>query len=220
MTFEINGGTYTRTTDENGQASFAINLIAGNYTIISRNPVTGESKENKITVLSRFTENNDLTKYFRNASQYVIKVLGDDGEPAAAGEVVTFNINGVFYNRTVNATGHVKLNINLNPGDYIITAEYKGCKISNNIKVLPVLTGKDLTKKYDVAGQFEATLVDGQGNAYANQRIEYNINGVFYYRTTDSNGIARLNINLQPGEYIITSTYGQAAVSNKVTVTA
>ena len=211
---------YTRTTDANGVAPFAISLPAGTYTMITTNPVTGDTKENSITVLSRFVENRDLTKYFRNATQYVLKVLGDDGKPAAAGEVVTFNINGVFYNRTVNATGHVKMNINLNPGNYVITAEYKGCKVSNNIKVLPVLTGKDLTKKFGEPGQFEATLVDGQGKAYANQKISFNINGVFYERTTNANGIAKLNINLQPGVYIITSTYGQASISNKVTVTA
>ena len=220
VTFAINGGSYTRTTDANGVASFAISLPAGTYTMITTNPVTGDTKENSITVLSRFVENRDVTKYFRNATQYVLKVLGDDGKPAAAGEVVTFNINGVFYNRTVNATGHVKMNINLNPGNYVITAEYKGCKVSNNIKVLPVLTGKDLTKKFGEPGQFEATLVDGQGKAYANQKISFNINGVFYERTTNANGIAKLNINLQPGVYIITSTYGQASISNKVTVTA
>ena len=32
VTFAINGGTYTRTTDANGEASFAINLAAGTYT--------------------------------------------------------------------------------------------------------------------------------------------------------------------------------------------
>ena len=46
--------------------------------MVTTNPVTGETKENSITVLSRFAENNDLVKYFRNASQYVVKVLGDD----------------------------------------------------------------------------------------------------------------------------------------------
>ena len=106
------------------------------------------------------------------------------------------------------------------PGDYIITAEYRECKVSNNIKVLPTLTGKDLTKKYGQAGAFEATLVDDQGNPYAGQVVSFNINGVFYNRTTNENGIAKLNINLQPGEYIITSTYGKAVISNKVTVIA
>ena len=46
-----------------------------------------------------------------------------------------------------------------------------------------------------------------------------NINGVFYDRITDNAGIARLNINLMPGEYIITSMYKNgAAISNKITI--
>ena len=112
VTFEINGGTYTRTTNTNGQATFAVNLVPGTYTIKTTNPETKESATNTITVLPRFTEDSDLVKYFRNDSQYVLKVLDDDGNLAKAGEIVTYNINGVFYNRTTNATGHVKLNIN------------------------------------------------------------------------------------------------------------
>ena len=220
VTFTLNGVTYTRTTDTNGKASIGINLDAGNYTILVTNTVTKESKELKINVLSRFAVHNDLTKYFRNASQYIVKILDDEGNPAKAGEVVTFNINGVFYNRTADTNGNVKLNINLNPGDYIITSEYKGCRVSNNIKVLPILTGKDLTKKFGQPNQFEATLVDGQGKAYANQDVIFNINGVFYTRTTDANGVAKLNINLQAGKYIITSYYKEAVTSNTVTVTA
>ena len=220
VSFEINGNVYNRTTDANGTAGMNINLEAGEYTITITNPTTGETKQNTITVLSRFEDANDLVKYFRNESQYVITVLGDDGKIAPNGTVVTFNINGVFYNRTVNESGQVKLTINLNPGDYVITAEYKGCRVSNNITVLPVLTGNNITKKYGEPGAYEATLVDGQGNPFANQTITFNINGVFYNRTTDSNGIAKLNINLMPGEYIITANYGEARISNKVTVTA
>ena len=37
--------------------------------------------------------------------------------------------------------------------------------------------------------------------AFANQIITFNINGVFYDRTTDNEDIARLNINLMAGKY-------------------
>lgn len=220
VTFGLNDISYTRTTDANGKAGMNINLVPGTYSIKTTNPVTNESVTNTITVLPRFTEDSDLVKYFRNDSQYVLKVLDDNGNPAKAGEIVTYNINGVFYNRTTNATGHVKLSINLPPKTYIITAEYKGCKVAHNVTVLPTLTGNDLTKKYGQSGAYEAKLVDGQGKAYANQKIEFNINGVMYQRTTDANGVAKLNINLQAGKYIITASYGQARISNTVTVTA
>ena len=37
---------------------------------------------------------------------------------------------------------------------------------------------------------------------------------------TDENGIAKLNINLMPGEYIITSSYNGANIANKVKIQA
>ena len=217
--FVISGNTYTRTTDDSGKAGMNINLPAGNYSVTVINPVTNETKVYAITVLPRI-ESSDLTKYFKNASQFLVKVFDDEGNPVKAGEVVTFNINGVFYNRTTDNNGMAKLSINLVDGKYTITTEYKGCKAANTIEVLPILTAKDITKKYGQAGAFEATLVDGQGKPYANQQVEFNINGVFYKRTTGSNGVAKLNINLQAGEYIITSSYNGFNIANHVTVTA
>ncbi|MBR0059384.1 MAG: hypothetical protein IJH63_07490, partial [Methanobrevibacter sp.] len=72
---------------------------------------------------------------------------------------------------------------------------------------------------YGTTQAFEATLLNGQGNPKTNEKITFNINGVFYTRTTNTDGIAKLNINLQPGQYIITSQYNDATTSNTVTVT-
>ncbi|ALT69035.1 hypothetical protein [Methanobrevibacter millerae] len=123
-----------------------------------------------------------------------------------------------MYERTSNASGHVKMNINLNPVTYVITANYNGLMASNTIKVLPVLSAKDINMKYRDGTKFEAKLVDGKGNLFAAQKITFNINGVFYERTTDAGGIARLNINLQAGEYIITSTFNGASLANKIII--
>ena len=92
--------------------------------------------------------------------------------------------------------------------------------VSNKVKVLPVLSANDLIKKYGEPKAFEAKLVDGTGKAYVGQNMQFNINGVFYTRVTDGEGIAKLNINLMPGQYIITSMYGYAAISNTVIVTS
>jgi co-chaperonin GroES (HSP10) len=217
--YNINGVMYKKQVGENGVATLNINLAQGNYIITAMNPVTGENCANNVTVLPRIVDNHDITKFYKNGTQYTVKLIGDDGNPVGAGEVVTFNINGVFYNRTTNESGIAKININLQPGDYIITADYKGCKVSNNIKVLPVLSAEDLTKKQGGPEQFIATLLDGQGKPYEGQNVTFNINGVFYNKPTDSNGQAKLNINLNVGEYIITSSYNGTNVANKVTVT-
>ena len=219
--FNINGVMYDRkVSGDKGLARLNINLPAGEYIITAMNPVTGEKAANKITVLATIVENRDLTKYYKNATQYTVKVLGADGKPVAAGETVTFNINGVMYKRTTDASGIAKININLAPSDYIITAEYNGFTVSNNIKVLPVLSAEDITMKYRDGTQFKATLVDGQGKPYAGQSVTFNINGVFYNRSTDSTGTAKLNINLMPGEYIITSSYNGANIANTIKISA
>lgn len=216
--FNINGVYYKRTTDSNGVAKMNINLNPDTYIITAKNPNSGEQYTNKVTVLANMDQNRDLTKYYRNDSQYTIRLLDDEGNPVGANETVVFNINGVFYTRYTNASGVAKLNINLAPGDYILTAEYKGLKTSNKIKVLSILSAEDLKMSYRDGSKFVATLLDGQGHVFAGQNITFNINGVFYTRMTDGNGVARLNINLMSGEYIITSSYDGLNIVNKVTI--
>ena len=221
VTFNINGVMYERkVSGGKGQAKLNINLPAGKYVITATNPKTGENESNNVTVLSNIVENYDLTKYYKNASQYSLRLLDDKGNPVGAGVSVQLNINGVFYTRTSDVNGYVKMNINLPPGTYTVTAEYNGLKASNKIKVLSVLETMDLSMKYGDGSKFEAEILDGQGRPYAGQSVIFNINGVFYTKTTESDGIARLNINLLPGEYIITSSYNGLNAANKVTITA
>lgn len=218
VTFNINGVFYNRTTDSEGYARLNINLNQGEYIITALNTLTGEKHSNTVTVLPSITDNKDITKYYRNATQYSVRLWGYDGKPVGAGEIVTFNINGVFYNRTTDSNGFAKLNINLAPGKYIITAEYNDCKVSNNITVLSTIESSDLQMTYRDGSKFNVTLLDGQGRPSANQNVTFNINGVFYNRISNSDGVASLNINLQKGEYIITSSYNSLNKSNTITI--
>ncbi|WP_407423238.1 hypothetical protein [Methanobrevibacter sp.] len=217
LTFNINGVMYNRKVT-NGVARLNLNLEQGNYILTALNPVTRESVASNITILPKIAQNKDVVKYYRNATQYWVLLIGDDGNPVGAGENVTFNINGVFYTRQTNATGWAKLNLNLQTGDYIITAEYGGCRVANNITIKSVLSASDISMSYRDGTQFKATLLDGQGKLFSGQNIVFNVNGVFYTRQTDNNGVAKLNINLQPGKYIITSTYDELNIANTITI--
>ena len=214
----INGVFYIRTTDANGMAQMNINLPPGTYILTAINPLSGEQHTTTVTVLPNIVENYDVTKYYKNASQYSLRLLDDKGNPVGAGVSIQLNINGVFYTRTSDANGYVKMNINLPPGTYIVTAEYKGLRVSNTINVLTVLEAKDLVMKYHDGSQFKVKVLDGQGRPYAGQTVTYNINGVFYTKISGDDGIAGLTINLPAGEYIITSMYDGLNVANKVTI--
>ena len=218
VSFNINGVFYTRTTNATGWAKLNLNLEKGKYLLTAINPVTGEMMTNNVTIISKIIENNDVVKYYRNGTQFTARILLDDGSYAGAGEEVTFNIHGRLYTRYTDSNGYVKLNINLEPGDYVMTTYYKDCREGNTIKVLPVLSASDLNMKYRDGSKFVAHLLDGQGNPYPNQAVTFNINGVIYNRATDSNGDAKLNINLQRGEYIITSSFNGDSISNKITI--
>ncbi|MBR6023647.1 MAG: peptidase C1 [Methanobrevibacter sp.] len=217
VTFNINGVFYTRTSNEDGIVKLNINLNPGEYILTLINNVTGEKSSNNITVLSKLVENRDLVKYYRNASKYSVKVLDDVGNPLS-GVNVTFNINGVFYQRTTDGNGTASLNINLIPGDYIITAEYGGLRVSNNITVKTILLADDLMMNYQDGSQFIAEVLDDVGMPLADAKVTFNINGVFYNRYSDSGGLAKLNITLMRGEYIITSSFNNLNIANKITI--
>ena len=80
VTFEINNKSYNRTSDENGTAKMTINLEPGNYTI--KTTFNGTTVENTITVLPTLLA-EDLVKYFRNASQFYIKLIDSKGNALA-----------------------------------------------------------------------------------------------------------------------------------------
>ena len=218
VTFNINGVFYTRMTNENGIAKLNLNLAQGKYILTAINPLNNEMASNNITILPTITNNNNVVKYYRNGTKYSVTILEKNGQPVGSGHKVEFNINGVMYYRQTNILGIASLNLNLGPGDYIITAQYEGCKVSNNIKILSTLTANDIVMEYRDGTKFKAYLVDGVGNPAAFEKINFNINGVFYTRTTDENGVARLNINLQTGDYIITSENNGLKISNKIKI--
>ncbi|MFR1958106.1 MAG: PQQ-binding-like beta-propeller repeat protein [Methanobrevibacter smithii] len=222
--FTINGKVHARITDENGTASIAIRLLPGEYKASALFNGTDDydmAAVNASVLVKNTILGNDTTLYFRNGTQYVAKFLDGNGK-ALANTDVKFNINGVFYTRVTDENGIARLNIRLDPASYIITAynPVTGEQKANNITVLPRIIAKDLSMKYLDGSTFNAALVDGQGKAISGVNITFNINGVFYHRTTDVNGVASLNIRLISGVYIITSMYDECWASNKITISA
>ena len=222
--FTINGKVYARITDENGTASIAIRLLPGEYKASALFNGTDDydmAAVNASVLVKNTILGNDTTLYFRNGTQYVAKFLDSNGK-ALANTDVKFNINGVFYTRVTDENGIARLNIRLDPASYIITAynPVTGEQKANEVTVLPRIIAKDLSMKYLDGSTFNAALVDGQGKAISGVNITFNINGVFYHRTTNADGVTKLNIRLMPGEYIITSMYDECWASNKIIISA
>lgn len=167
---------------------------------------------------------NNLTKNYKNSTQFYATIV-DTNNQTLANTTVTFYVNGVYYNRTTDSNGRAKLNINLSPGNYIITSTNT---VTNETRqnIIEVRFGNSIIAynlyKFckDDSRPFHATALDYDGNPLANVTVTFYVNGVYYNRTTEFMGHATLNINLLPGEYNITSTNtvtGQST-SNLITI--
>ena len=214
--FNIHGVFYTKTTNNDGVADLGIMLRPGTYILTAYNPVTGEQQGFNITVKSLIVQ-NDLTKYYMNASKFQATIYDKNGS-LAVNKNVTFNIHGVFYTRTTDENGVVSLGISLRPGEYVITTMYEGLDLGNTVTVLPTLITHDLNMRYMDGSNFTAQTLDGQGNPLANQNVSFNVNGVFYHKVTDDNGFASLTIRLMSGKYIITSSWNDFQTGNNITI--
>ena len=220
--FSINGVNYAKTTDANGTASIGLNLESGAYPVIVA--YNGSANYSKISKNITVTINpsiiaDDLVKMYKNDTKFSAKFLGSDGK-VLADTPIKFNINGVLYSRITNNDGVGSLAINLRPGEYVLTAynPVTGEQQGFNITVKSLIVQNDLTKYYMNASSFQATIYDKNGSLAVGKNVTFNINGVFYTRTTDENGVASLAINLRPGEYIITTIYEELDIGNNVVV--
>lgn len=155
-------------------------------------------------------DSNDVSMYYRNGTRLNV-ALSDSNDNPVSDAVLQVNVNGQSYARMTNEMGRTSLAINLNPGKYLANIHFLGNdKFSSsnktvNIEVLPTIYGNDLVKYYKNASQYYATFRDGTGEVLDYANVTFNINGVFYTRQTDQNGVARLNINLRAGDYILTA---------------
>lgn len=225
--FLINGIYYTRYTDSNGICSININLGASSsaypvqVTFNGNSQYSAKSTTQNIFVYQKNVVLTPITHYVQQYTQFHLKLTDDKGVPIANKDV-TLNINGVSYTRTSNATGVVKLNINLNPNTYQLTYSFPSQNgyfasaqkslnlivnnvVNTNTKLISQSTFVQKTNYYHVK------LTTASGTALSNKQVIITVNGVSYYKTTNANGIASLKINLNRGTYAIVVNYAGAS---------
>lgn len=220
--FIINGKTYAKTTDDNGTVSMGLNLDSKVYTATvsyNESEVYSKISKNVTVTINPTVISEDLVKMYQNDTRFYVKFTDSTGK-ALTKTTVKFNIHGVFYTKKTDKDGVADLGIMLRPGEYILTAynPVTGEEKGFNITVKSLIVQSDLTKYYLNNSKFQATIYDKNGSLAVGKNVTFNINGVFYTKTTDSNGVVSLAINLRPGEYIITTMYEGLAVGNNIVV--
>ncbi len=165
----------------------------------------GDDKYDKSTVNGNITVNKkaatliveDLVKYYKGDEKLTAKLVDGMGNPISDADVV-FNINGKDYIRKTNNEGIASIAINLGAGTYKVVVKYNESSVNVSVTVKSTVLADDLVKMYKNATKFSAKFTDSTGKALVNSDVRFNINGVFYTRTTDAYGVASLAINLRP----------------------
>lgn len=211
----INGVTYNKITNDKGEARLSINLFPGVYNITvlfeDDDNYVKSLNTNKIVVLSKI-----ITKFVDN-NKFIVKLVNDDGTPKTNASLAII-ANGVQYNRITNGSGEARLNVRLNPNNYIFAVTDGLEVVSSSVNVLSTIETSDISMFYKDGTKYSVKLCDLDGNIMPNKNVAITINGVTYNKVTDSNGVAYLNINLNPGTYSVWATYGDKTVCNTVSI--
>ena len=163
----------------------------------------------------------NTTVTYGAGEKLMAKALDSKGNVATSGNI-TFNINGVNYNKSINGSGIAAITINLRTGDYIIRFTYEGNTIS---RVLHVVSGShspnvDLNAvdsvyiepdSYNVRSypitkyalnntDFKFKLIQNNGLPLSDKKIIFVVDFNSVYEVyTDNQGVASFNIDLNEG---------------------
>ncbi|WP_400230112.1 Ig-like domain repeat protein, partial [Methanobrevibacter smithii] len=228
----INGTDYNGTV-VNGTAKVIIpGLDEGSYKVVTF--YTGDNKYDSMVVNGTITVNkntrttlimDDVVKYFGGSQKLIAKLVDGFGNPIV-NATVYFTINGRVYAKITDENGMASMGIGLVPNEYKVSAVFNGtddydmATADATVLVKSTILGNDTTLYFLNGTSYVAKFLDSDGNALANTTVKFNINGVFYTRVTDENGMASLNIRLDPNSYIITAYNPETGEqrANEVTV--
>ena len=234
----INGERIKSKTNENGVARFKIAQNTGKYStyikFFNEDEYYGSSKNTVISVIKGKTyikASNSNTSCPSKAA-IKIKFYNANNQPIK-NTVLYTTINKKTYKKVTNNTGEIALHIQLDPGNYKTMIYYEG---SANLKTaqknitVTVNKGKTNIEGKDASiieyndEYYQVKLTDKNKNPLSGKTVTFNVNNLNLTAKTNSNGIAKVKVNTDPGNYTITykSTsdkyYKSASGSSKLTV--
>ena len=152
---------------------------------------------------------SDVTMYYEDGKK-LSATLTDQNKKPIGNAKLKVSINGKTYTTATNKNGIGQLNLHLKSRTYSVVTSFDGTGIYEKASAKSTVTIKstikcsDFTKYYKNTAQYSATFYDAKGNVLKNTQVSFQINSKAYSSKTDSNGIAKLNINLKPGTFSIT----------------
>lgn len=218
----INGQSFTKTTDKTGKASINLNYKSGTYTVLSicngNSEFEGATAKSTVTIKSTI-KCSDYSKYYKNTGKYSSTFYDKKGK-LLKNTAIKFKLNGKTTSVKTNNKGVATLAINLKPGKYsIVVANPKTTEsLTKTVTIKSLIVTNDLTFNETQKAKFNVKILNSYGKASPNKKVTLKVNGKTYTKTTNKNGIATLDLSLPNGKYTITTQYSDLTVKNKITV--
>lgn len=243
IVFTVNGKSYTRTTDKNGQAKVSLKFAtqktykiqisfaeSDDYLASAKTSsiiVKYSSKTAKLTVPT-------VTIPPKTSKSYKV-TLKDVGGKGIAKQKITVKINGKTYTKTTNSKGQVAVNVKFAKlNTFKVTATYKGSKIykkasaSGKIKVAKTvtkITAPNVSVLPKQSKAYTIILKTSAGKTLSKQKITIKLNGKTYNKKTNSNGKASVSFKSAKEKvyavsvsYKGTGIYKASKATGKITV--
>ena len=227
IAFKFNGKTYTRTTNDNGEAGIHINLAAGKYVITTTNPYTNEKVSYNIVVKKDSTNLNSNSKTYIHANKKgsFSVVLKTAHNTLLKNKKISFTYNNKTVTSKTDANGKATVTIPvLAKGTYKISFKYSG---DNNfggssgqasiIVASPTtkLSSSVVVMYYNDGSKLHVKLTDSNDNVLADKNVKIVLNGKTSICKTNSKGTATLNLkNIKPGTYLAKYYYSNAGLKD------
>ena len=246
VTYTVNGGEeQILTTDEDGIAIADITedgTVSFAYAGDDKHKESASSVNYVSTALPKIATvivapNLETTAFDYNIDSRIGKffevTLKDEEGNLLTDKKVQIGFNGVIYNKTTDENGVAKLQINLgNKGEYTFAIYFAEDEKYNSSFVVAKITVKKQTPKLTAPAKtfsasaktktLTATLKTASGNALANKKVTFTVNGKTYTATTNNKGVATVKVSLnKKGTYTATVKYaGDTNRYDAVTSTA
>ena len=152
---------------------------------------------------------SDLTTYFGEFT-YSAKLV-DENNKAVSNKELKFTQNNKNYIAVTDKNGLATIKLNLSVGIHKISIGFNDLSDNSYLnldKTITVKTTIDLSAdtRFTFNAKYSSRLLDSNGNAVKNTKVNVLVNGEQQVLTTDSNGNIVYTVDLNPGTYQITIT--------------
>ena len=221
----LNAGIYPVVANYDGNSAYAASTGAGDFNV-AKNASMIEYKD-------MTTKSIDYVLDGRYGEYFNFTLRDANGNPLA-NKFIQIGFNGKIYNRTTDENGKSRLQINLKKADlYTFAVCFLGDENYNASFVVAKITVVTQTPKLTVPNKsykasaktktLTATFKSARGTLLAKKKITFTVNGKTYSATTDSKGVAKVNVSIsKKGTYNFTAKFAgdmtYAAITTKATL--